>query len=43
MAAIRRFRVSDLHPYLDEMREALNKWEAFVQAICIDASITVAA
>jgi hypothetical protein len=25
------------------MREALNKWEAFVQAICIDASITVAA
>ena len=38
-----RFRVCDLHLYLDEMREALNKWEAFVQAICVDASITVAA
>jgi len=25
-----------------EMREAMQKWEAFVQAICIEAPITVA-
>ena len=27
----------DLHLYLEEMREAIEKWEAFVQSVCIDA------
>jgi len=29
----------DLYTYLPEMREAMEKWEAFVQATCIDTSI----
>jgi hypothetical protein len=27
----------DLHLYLEEMREAIEKWGAFVQSVCIDA------
>jgi integrase len=27
----------DLYTYLPEMREAMEKWEAFVQSVCIDA------
>jgi hypothetical protein len=26
-----------------EMREAMEKWEAYVQAICIDAPLSIAA
>jgi integrase len=27
----------DLYTYLPEMRETMEKWEAFVQTVCIDA------
>jgi integrase len=33
----------DLYTYLPEMREALEKWEAFVKAVCIDAPVALAA
>jgi integrase len=29
----------DLYTYLPEMREAMEKWEAFVQTVCIDARV----
>jgi hypothetical protein len=35
--------IYDLHGYAPEMREAMEKWEAFVQAICIDAPLSIAA
>jgi integrase len=33
----------DLYTYLPEMQEAMEKWEAFVKAICIDAPVVLAA
>jgi integrase len=33
----------DLYTYLPEMREAMEKWEAFVQTVCIDACATLQA
>ena len=33
----------DLYTYLPEMREAMEKWEAFVQSVCIDVPPSVAA
>jgi integrase len=33
----------DLYTYLPEMREAMEKWEAFVQSACITASVSRAA
>jgi hypothetical protein len=33
----------DLYTYLPEMREAMESWEAFVQAICIDSHVELAA
>jgi hypothetical protein len=33
----------DLYTYLPEMREAMEKWEALVQAVCIDARIALQA
>jgi hypothetical protein len=35
--------IYDLHGYLPEMREAMEKWEPYVQAICIDAPLSIAA
>ncbi len=31
----------DLHLYLEEMREAIDKWEAFVKSTCIDAPVAL--
>jgi integrase len=33
----------DLHLYLEEMREAIEKWEAFLKTVCIDAPGALAA
>ena len=33
----------DLHTYLPEMREAMEKWETFVQAVCINVPASLAA
>jgi integrase len=33
----------DLYTYLPEMREAMEKWEAFVQSVCIDVPTSLAA
>lgn len=33
----------DLWTYLPEMREAMEKWEAFVQSVCIDEPASLAA
>jgi hypothetical protein len=33
----------DLYTYLPEMREAMEKWEAFVQGVCIDVPTLLAA
>jgi integrase len=33
----------DLYTYLPEMREAMEKWEAFVQSVCIDIPASLAA
>ena len=33
----------DLYTYLPEMREAMEKWEHFLQCVCIDAQISKAA
>lgn len=33
----------DLYTYLPEMREAMKKWEAFVQAICVDLPLALQA
>jgi hypothetical protein len=33
----------DLYTYLPEMREAMEKWEAFVQGVCISAVASPAA
>ena len=33
----------DLYTYLPEMRDAMEKWEAFVQSVCIDISTSLAA
>ena len=33
----------DLYTYLPEMREAMEKWEAFVQSVCIDSPAALAA
>ena len=33
----------DLYTYLPEMREAMEKWEAFVQSVCIDVPAALAA
>jgi hypothetical protein len=33
----------DLYTYLPEMREAMEKWEAFVQRVCIDSPAALAA
>lgn len=33
----------DLYTYLPKMREAMEKWEAFVQSVCVDASTSLAA
>ena len=33
----------DLHTYLPEMREAMEKWEAFVQSVCADVPTSLAA
>jgi hypothetical protein len=33
----------DLYTYLPEMREAMEKWEAFVRSICTDVPVTLAA
>jgi hypothetical protein len=32
----------DLYTYLPEMREAMEKWEAFVQSVCIDVPASLA-
>jgi integrase len=29
----------DLYTYIPEMREAMDKWEAFLQTVCIDAAV----
>jgi hypothetical protein len=33
----------DLYTYLPEMRNAMEKWEAFVQSVCIDVLSSLAA
>ncbi|WP_187434734.1 tyrosine-type recombinase/integrase [Bradyrhizobium cytisi] len=33
----------DLYTYLPEMRDAMERWEAFVQSVCIDAPASLAA
>jgi hypothetical protein len=33
----------DLYTYLPEMREAMEKWEAFVHAVCIEVPAALAA
>jgi hypothetical protein len=31
----------DLYTYLPEMREAMEKWESFVRAVCIDTPVVL--